>query len=140
MASFNKFYCFVQDVGQKVHNLNSDALYIYLTNAAPSASNTVYNTPADLSTAGGYTAGGLQIFTSTQSYTQSSGTATLTGTPTSVVWTATTGFGPFRYAVLYNNTAASKNLIGWWDYGSAISIPASGTFTVSYASGILTLN
>ena len=139
MASFNKFNCFVQDVGQKVHNLNSDALYIYLTNAAPSASNTVYNTPADLSTAGGYTAGGLQAFTSTQSYTQSGGLATLTGTPTSVVWTATTGFGPFRYAVLYNNTAASKNLIGWWDYGSAISIPASGTFTVNFASGFLTL-
>ena len=61
MASFVKFYCFVEDLGLKKHNLDTDTLKVYLTNTAPSASNTVYNTPTDLSTANGYTNGGGTI-------------------------------------------------------------------------------
>ena len=135
MASFNKFNCFVQDVGQKLHNLNSDALLVYLTNTAPVATNTVYNTPADLSTGGGYTAGGATIGSS--AYSQTSGTASLTGS--NVVFTATTGFGPFRYAVIYNNTSSTKPLIGWFDYGSSISLGAGESFTVAWGANILTL-
>ena len=37
----------------------------YLTNTLPVSTNTVYNTPADLSTANGYTAGGTTIGTIT---------------------------------------------------------------------------
>ena len=135
MASFQKFNQFVADVGDKVHNLNSDSLLVYLTNTAPVATNTVYNTPADLASGGGYTAGGTVV--GSTAYSQSSGLASLTGS--NVVFTATTGFGPFRYAVLYNNTAASKQLIGWWDYGSAVTLAASETFTVAFGATILTL-
>lgn len=134
MASFNKFNCFVGDVGLKLHNLNTDTLEVYLTNTAPVATNTVYNTPADLTTGGGYTAGGASV---TNAYSQTGGVGTLTGS--NVVFTATTGFGPFRYAVLYNNTAVAKNLIGWWDYGSAVTLGASETFTVAFGANILTL-
>src|SRR5271170_3037890 len=119
MAAFNKFNCFVGDIGLKLHNLNTDSIEVYLTNAAPVATNTVYNTPADLSTSGGYTAGGA---TTTNAYSQTSGTASLTGTNT--VFTATSGFGPFRYVVLYNVTSSTKPLIGWWDYGSAVTLAA----------------
>jgi hypothetical protein len=135
MASFNKFNCFVQDIGRKIHNLNSDQLNVYLSNVAPSSGNTVYGTPADLSTGGGYTAGGAAV--GSTAYSQSSGTASLTGN--NVVFTATTGFGPFRYVVLYNETAATQALIGWWDYGSAVTLAASETFTVSFGATILTL-
>lgn len=134
MAAFNKFNCFVGDVGLKLHNLNTDTLKVYLTNAAPSASNTVYNTPADLSTSGGYTAGGSSA---TNTYSQTSGTGTLAGTD--IVFTATTGFGPFQYAVLYNFTSGTKPLIGWWDYGSAVTLGALETFTVDFGASILTL-
>ncbi len=61
MASFNKFNCFVQDVAHALHDMQTGTAQvykIYLTNTAPVATNTVYNTPADLSTANGYTAGG----------------------------------------------------------------------------------
>lgn len=135
MAAYNKFNQFVADVGLKIHNLNTDTLNVYLTNATPVATNTVYNTPADLSSGGGYTAGGAAV--SGTAYSQSSGTASLTGS--TVVFTATTGFGPFRYAVLYNNTAAAKNLIGFWDYGSAVTLAAAETFTVAFSSNILQL-
>jgi hypothetical protein len=126
MASMIKFACLAGDIGLKIHNFNTDDLRVYLTNTLPVATNTVYNTPADLSTGGGYTAGGQSI---TPSYSQTGGLGTLGAV--SLVWTATTGFGPFQYVVLYNNTAGSKNLIGWWDIGAAKTLAAFETFTWS---------
>jgi hypothetical protein len=57
-------------------------------------------------------------------------------------WTATGGtIGPFRYAVLYNDTTASKNLIAWWDYGTSITLSAGDTFAVDFdpTTGVLTI-
>jgi hypothetical protein len=127
MASFNKINQFVADAANKVHNLSADDLRIYLSNTAATAGSTVYNTPADLVTSGGYTAGGATC--AITSSTQSGGLYKLIITGPS--WTATTGFGPFEFAILYNNTAASKQLIGYWDYGSSLSVAASATFSIT---------
>lgn len=137
MAAFNKFNCFVQDVGRGLHNLNSDTLKVVLSNTAPLAANGVLTDITEISAGNGYTAGGLPV--GSVAYTQSAGTATLTGN--AVVWTATGAMGPFRYAVLYNSTATGKNLIGWWDYGTSITLANTETFTVSFdaINGILTL-
>lgn len=134
MATFNKVNSFVQDLGQKIHNLNSDALYFYLTNTAPTAASTAYSTTGEPTTGGGYTAGGQQL-AGTVSFTQTAGTAALKSTA-NTVFTATTGFGPFRYVGLYNNTAAGKNLIGWYDYGSSISLGAGETFTIDVLTNV----
>lgn len=135
MASFNKFDCFVQDEGRKLHNLNSDALNVMLTNVAPVRTNTVLANLTDLATGGGYTAGGT--VSAGTAYSQTSGTATLSGG--NVVFTASGGgFGPFRYAVLYNATASGGPLIGWWDNGSSVTMAAPNTFTVNLSSNILT--
>lgn len=135
MADFNKFECFVGDLGLKVHNLNTDTLKIYLTNAAPSASaDSVIADLAEISGGNGYTAGGADI---QNTYSESGGTGTLAGTD--VTWTASGGtIGPFRYVVLYNDTA-SDNLIGWWDYGSSITLADGETFTTDFGASILTL-
>lgn len=139
MASFNKFNIFTQDLGRGVHNLNSNQLAVVLTNSAPTAANALLSDIVDLSTAGGYTAGGTN--TGTTSYTGSSGTAKLL--VADLVFTATTGFGPFRYAVLFNTVPTSplKPLIGWWDYGSAVPLAALETFTVDFdgTNGVLTV-
>ena len=134
MASFQKFNCFVGDLGLKIHNLNTDVLKVYLTNAVPVATNTVYNTPADLATAGGYTAGGSST---TNTYSQTAGTGNLGGAD--IVFTATTGFGPFQYAVLYNFTSGTQALIGFWNYGSAVTLGALETFTWDMTTTILTI-
>ena len=140
MAAFNKFNCFVQDVANKQHNLKSgttDVFKIYLTNTAPVAANTVYNTPIEISAVNGYTAGGAVTAT-----TGSQSSATFTFFGTDVSWTAGGGsIGPFQYAVLYNATAVSKPLIGWWDYGAAITLTKGNTFTVDLdqTNGILTI-
>lgn len=142
MSAFNKFFCFVQDVANKQHDMKTgtaDVYKVYLTNTAPVQSNTVYNTPADLATANGYTAGGVSVGTITGS--QTSGTFKFVG-GTAPAWTASGGsIGPFQYAVLYNSSNASKPLIGWWDYGTAITLTNGNTFTVAIdqVNGILTI-
>ena len=49
--------------------------------------------------------------------------------------------GPFRYAVLYNSTPASGNLIGWYDYGAAVTVTLGNSFQVQFdaVNGVLTL-
>lgn len=135
--TFNKFNFFVQDIGDKLHNLNADTLNIMLTNTAPVATNHTYSdiSSNELASGAGYTTGGAAVTSS--AFSQTSGTATLTGT--GPVFTATGSMGPFRYAVLYNNTASGKNLIGWWDYGSSVTLLTGETFTVSIGASILTI-
>jgi hypothetical protein len=73
-------------------------------------------------------------------YTESGGVGTLTGVD--VVVTASGGtVGPFRYVVLYNDTPTSPAdpLVGWWDYGSAITLADTETFTVDFGASILTV-
>lgn len=138
MASFTKFNSFVEAVAEKVHNLGSDTLKIMLTNSAPSASNTQKSDLTDISAGNGYTAGGTAVTITTSA--QTSGTYKLVGND--VVFTASGGsIGPFRYAVLYNDTATNKELIGYWDYGSSITLASGETFTVDLdgTNGILQL-
>ena len=138
MATFNKFQNFVEDLGLGVHNLNTGVLKIYLSNATPSASLDAVKTDlAEISAGNGYTAGGEDV---TGVWSESAGTATLAGTD--VTWTASGGtIGPFQYVVLYNDTPTSPAdpLIGWWDYGSAVTLNSGETFTADFGASILTL-
>ena len=68
---------------------------------------------------------------------RSSFTGTTTVSGTQVVFTATAGgIGPFRYVILYNDTATSPAdaLIGWWDYASSITLADTETFTVKFSN------
>ena len=150
----NKFNIYVQNVGNGVHNLNSDNLFILLTNTAPNAADTVVDTTtttctvkstsnaAEIAAGNGYTKGGVQL--SSNAYTQAAGLASLVANQG--VITATGAVGPFRYAVLYDNsagTASTRPVMLWWDNGSSVSLAAgqqlllqnsnaSGNFTTTY--------
>lgn len=130
MPSLTKFYSFVEAVHEKKHNLGSDTLKVLLTNTAPSLSNTVKaDISGELSTASGYTAGGATI--TVTSSAQSSGLYTLIASD--VTWTASGGsIGPFRWAVLYNDTASNDELIGYIDYGYSITVASGQTFTIDF--------
>lgn len=140
MVAFNKINSFVEDLAEKVHNLAADTLKIMLTNTAPIASNTVKSNLTEITAGNGYTAGGGTLTGITSA--QTSGIYKLIASKP--VFTAAGGtIGPFRYAVIYNDTPTSpaKPLIGWWDYGSAITLADTETLTVDIdnINGILSL-
>jgi hypothetical protein len=143
MASFNKFNQFVADVASGVHQMQtgtSQVFKVMLTNTAPTAANAVKADITELGAGNGYPSGGVSVGTITGS--QSGGTFKFVG-GTDPVITATGAVGPFRYVVLYGDTPTSpaKPLIGWWDYGSAVTLASGETFTVDLdqTNGILTL-
>ena len=134
MASYNKFQDFVEALGLKEHNLNTDVLKVYLSNATPSASADADKTDlAEISNENGYTAP-VDI---TNAITESAGVVTLTAVD--VVITATGSIGPFRYAVIYNDTHATDGLVCWWDYGSEITLSDGETFTIDFGASMFTL-
>lgn len=143
MATFNKYNQFVADLASGVHQLQtgtSHVLKVALSDTTPSATHATLSQVTELTTGGGYTAGGVSVGTITGS--QSSGTFKLTG-GTDPVWTGSGGGFTARYAILYNDTPTSPAdpVIGWWDYGSSVTIAAGETFTVDLdqTNGILTL-
>lgn len=144
MATFNKVNVFVEDLANGVHNIKtgtSHVLKIALTNTAPTALSAVLADITQISNGNGYTTGGATIGTLTGA--QTSGTFKLTN-GTDPVFTASGGsIGPFRYAVLYNDTPTSPAdpLIGYWDYGVALTITSGNTFTVDLdgTGGVLTI-
>jgi hypothetical protein len=138
MASFNKFNAFVADVANKVHNLGSDTLKIMLTDVAPVATNSIKSNISEIGAGSGYVIGGTAV--TITSSAQSSGTYKLVGN--NVTFTASGGaIAQFRYAVIYNSTAASGNLIGWWDYGTEVNVTNGNSFQVQLdqVNGILQL-
>jgi hypothetical protein len=127
-------------MAEQVVNLGSDTLKVALTNTQPAVTDTVLANITQISNGFGYTTGGT---TATQSSSaQSSGTYKLV--IADVVFTASGGaIGPFRYAVLYDDTPSSPAdpLIAWWDYGAPITVADGETFTVDYdaTNGVLQL-
>ena len=137
MAAFNKFEAFSEHLAEKVHNLDTDTLSVYLSNTTPdAAADAVKADLAEISTGNGYT-GPVDTQNATS---RSGGTTSITGVD--VVITATGAVGPFRYVVLFNDTPTSPAdpLIGWWDYGSSISLANGETFTVDFGSSMFTVS
>jgi hypothetical protein len=136
MATFNKFNAFVENVAEGVHNLQTGQLVVALTNTLPTSANSVL---ADISQITYTNLSSRNITTSTSA--QTAGTYKLV--LTDLVLTATGAVGPFRYVVIYNDTPTSPAdpLIGWYDYGSSISLASGETFTVDFdaTNGVLTL-
>ena len=135
MATFVKFQPFVEQLAEKVHNLGSDTLTIALTNTAPNATDATLSQITEIS----YTNCSSRALTASAS-SQSSGTYKLV--IDDLVLTASGGsVGPFRYVVIYNDTAASDQLICYFDYGSSITVASGETFTLNFdgSAGLLTI-
>ncbi len=137
-ATFNKFEAFTEHLAEKVHNLDTDTLKCYLSNATPSASaDAVFADLAEIAAGNGYTAGGADTQNATS---RTAGTTSITGVD--IVWTASGGaIAQFRYVVLYNDTPTSPAdpLIGWWDYGSAVDLATGESFTVDFGTSMFTI-
>lgn len=138
MATFVKPLSLPEALAEKKHNLGSDTLKVALTNTDPTTAITAYAGLSELANGSGYTTGGTAA--SISSSASSGGVYKLV--LADVVFTASASMGPFRYAVLYNDTAAGKEVIGFWDYGSSITLATGETFTVDFdaTNGVLQIS
>jgi hypothetical protein len=135
-VTLNKTYFFTLDCGSKLHDLTANTLKLaFCTSAhAPTTASHIYT---DLTVVALTNMATDPSLTSVV-FTQSTGTATL-GAAT---WTGTsqTGDFTFRYIAIYNDSATNKNIIGWYDYGSDLTLHGANgdQLTITFPSGILT--
>ena len=142
MATFNKFNSFVEAIAEKVHNLGSDALTIALTNAAnaPIATNTILANLTPIAYTNVVTTPNADRVLGVTSSSQTSGTYRLILPDMTI--TATGGaIAAFRYVVLYNDTATNDELIGWYDYGSDLTLATGESLLIDFngTDGVLSI-
>lgn len=134
------FQEFVADIGNGVHNLESDVIKCAILD------NTVTPTAAtatprlsdftEVGTAGSYVAGGTDI---TATYSQTSGTGTFDGT-TNPSWAQNASNDTDAWwGLIYNDTTVGDIAIGFVELGGPVDMSA-GSLTITWnASGIFTL-
>ena len=132
---YNKFYTLVEDMAEAKHNFQSDTLKVAFSNAsnAPSASADVKL--ADITTIVATNLGDVSLTVS--SSTQTSGTYKLVVADKTL--TATGDVPAFRYAIIYNDTAANDELICYFDYGSEVTLHANDTFKLDFGTELFSL-
>jgi hypothetical protein len=139
MAAFTKFQDFAEQVLRGVHNFGAHTFKAALTNAAPAVGNTVLSDIAQIANGGGYAAGGYTL--DAVVLTETAGVAKVM-IADEVIAAAGGAVGPFRFVAVYNDTAASKNLVCFYDYGSSITLNDGETLTIDFdgAAGVFTLS
>jgi hypothetical protein len=137
MAAFVKFEKFVEQLAEKAYDLGSDQLMIALTSVAPVAATS--GKLADL-TEIAYTNITENREVTTSSSAQTSGTYKLVCAD--LLLHATGDVANFRYIVLYDDDAANKELVGYWDYGvGGVTLHNGETFNIDFdgSAGVLTI-
>jgi hypothetical protein len=142
MATFTFFDAW-KNVSGAGANLSSDSLKLSLCSAIPATSAAAASCLIANCTKS--TGGGYADATCTVSWTGTS-TVTLAIAAADPSWTASgTSMTGIQYVVLWDDTITTPNadpLIGFWDYGSSISLNVGETFTLdlngSFAAYTLT--
>lgn len=134
MATYNKFYQFVEDLAEGVYNFSSDTtctLTVALTAAAnaPVATNSILTNLTQIT----YTNLSSRVVNVSTS-SQTTGTYTLV--LNDLTLSATGAVDTFRYVVLYDDdpTAPNDPLICWWDYGSDLTLQNGESLTIDFGA------
>jgi hypothetical protein len=130
MAAFNKFQPFVANLANADFNFASDTFKVALTNVAPVNTYSQYSSLTEIASGAGYSTGGATV--TTTSSTQTAGLYIYLASCANPTWTSSGSFATFRYVVLYDSTPSNKYLVGWWDYGSAVTLASGNTFYVQF--------
>jgi len=141
-GDWTTFEEFSVDLGNGVHNLGSDQLKLLLidnttpptaADATPRLADYVGN---EVSTAGGYPANGIAL--TGEAFAEAGGVATLDDTGNISLAQDGSGFTDAYWGILYNDTAAADQAIGFVDLGGPVSEQA-GVISITWnAGGILT--
>jgi hypothetical protein len=140
MATYVKYQKGIEVLAEGA-NCGTDSWKLILSNTAPNvATDTTAASATELTTGGGYTAGGVSCTVS--SAAQTGGTYKLVlAAPGSPTWTASAGGFTFQYVILYNLT--NTQCIGYWDYGSPVVMNGTNgdtfTPTLDGTNGVFTI-
>lgn len=134
MATFNKFNAWAENMVE-VANLGTDSFVVALTNTLPTASNSVLADITQIS----YTNLSSRALT-TASSSQTAGTYTLAFNDLTL--TASGAVATFRYVVIYDDTPTSPAdpLVGWYDYGSSITMASGETLLIDFGASVISLS
>jgi hypothetical protein len=123
--TFERFDAFTTALSQKLHHLEADQMAIALTTTAAAANSVLADitqisytnlSSRQLGADTGVSAGGT--------YTMKRQNITMTSTGGAT--------GPFRYVVIYNDSATAKNLVGYYDWGSNLTLENGDSLTVQF--------
>jgi hypothetical protein len=119
--AFVKFNVFARDCLNGAHRLSTDTVKVMLSNTAPVATNAVKADITEITAQNGYSAGGIAL--TGVAVSNPSGTIGKLAAAAATLTAAGGSFGPWRYAIAFNDTQATpaKPLIGYWDYGSSVT-------------------
>jgi hypothetical protein len=144
MATFSKVNDFVKNLAHNM-DLESDQLVVALSNTAPGSET------SDPSADGNGILGNVTEITytdlssrniTTSSSSQTSGTYKLV--LSDLTLTASGTVGPFRYVYIYNDTVTTPAdpIVGYYDYGSSLTLNSGDSFTVDFsdANGVLQIS
>lgn len=135
-VSFTKINKFVLNLAQKSFNFGSDSLKVALSNSAPTVS--TVNQLSDI-TEISYTNLSARTLT-TSSSTQTSGTYKLV--VADLTLTASGGaVSAFRYIVIYDDTATNDEVVGFYDYGSSLTLNDGDSLVLDFdqSGGLITI-
>jgi len=133
-VAFTKIDSFVENLAEKQIDLGGNGLTIALTNTAHQAA---WDELADL-TQIDYTNLSSRVLTVSSS-SQTSGTYKLV--LADLILTANGTVGPFQYVYIYDDNSTGDKLIGYYDYGSAVSMVSGDSFIIDFSAseGALTI-
>jgi hypothetical protein len=140
LATFVLFHHFGEELHKGTHNFSSNTFRVALTNTAPAQTTATTLSNITQITGGGTTGyttvadgAGTTVALTVAETAADSGVWRLGTSSSDCVFTAgAAGIGPFRYAVVVNDTPTSpaNPLVGYLDYGSSITVTDGNTFTV----------
>lgn len=126
MATFTKIHSFVENLAEKQIDLSGAGLTIALTNTAHTST---WDELADL-TQISYSNLSSRVLTVSSS-AQTSGTYKVV--VNDLVLTSSGGStGPFRYIYIYDDNSTGDKLIGYYDYGSSLTLNDTDTLTLNF--------
>jgi hypothetical protein len=138
-STFTFFHDTKEQIAKGVHNVGTDTFKTVLSNTAPTvASDDELADITQIAASGGYTAGAGGGYATTLSVSEASGTASVVATDLTI--TAAGGsVGPFRYAIIYNDTSTGDKLLGYLDYGSSITLADTEQLVIDFGTSLYTM-
>jgi hypothetical protein len=133
--AFTKINSFLENLANKKIDLSGNGLTLALTNTAHTAA---WDELADLTLCTGHANTSTKVVTVTSS-TQTSGLYKLILADLTI--TISGDIGPFQYVYLYDDNSTGDKLIGYYDYGSALSFVSGEAFVMDFdaTNGVLTI-